>query len=120
MQLCLFFPTDTSITEEQSDDQTEAVSSNEQTPDLIDAIGSGNDMVQPDEQMKRNSRKRMANPEHWKKNTQRRLRSEGNQYIDYKGRIQPTKAHRPCDCTRCRFKCSDKLPEEIRKAICKE
>ena len=65
----MFFPTDTSITEEQSDDQTEADSSNKQTPDLIDAIGSGNDMVQPDEQMKRNSRKRMANPERWKKNT---------------------------------------------------
>ena len=48
------------------------------------------------------------------------MRSEGNQYIDYKGRIQPAKAPRPCDCTRCRFKCSDKLPEEIRKAICKE
>ena len=95
MCLFVFFPTDTSITEAHSDDQTEADSSNEQTLDLIDAIGSGNDMVRPDGQMKRNSRKRMANPERWKKNTQKRLRSEGNQYIDYKGRIQPAKAPRP-------------------------
>ena len=115
-----FFPTDSSITEAQSGDQTEVDSFNKQTPDLIDVIGSGNDMVQPDEQMKRNSRKRVANPERWKKNSQRRLRSEGNQYMNYKGRIQPAKAPRPCDCTRCRFKCSDNLPEEIRTSICKD
>ena len=61
----------------------------------------------------------MANPECWKKNTQKRLRSEGNQYIDYKGCIEPAKAPCPCECTRCRFKCSDMLPEEIRTAICR-
>ena len=29
----------------------------------FELIGSGNDMVQPDEQMKRNSRKRIVNPD---------------------------------------------------------
>ena len=44
---------------------------------------------------------------------------KGNKYIDYKRCIQPAKAPRLCDCTSCRFKCCDKLPEDIRTAICK-
>ena len=64
--------------------------------------------------------KKKSSPELWKKSIQRRLRSKGQPYEDYKGRIQPGKSPQPCNCAGCRYRCSENIPEEVRTSACSE
>ena len=65
------------------------------------------------------TRNKTACPELWKRNKQKRLKTAGHEYTNYKGCVVAAKAPRPCDCSKCRFKCSIRISEEVRASICK-
>jgi hypothetical protein len=52
--------------------------------------------------------KREAKPETWRRNVMKRLRAEGKEYVNSKGRVK-SRVQGP-DC-KCRFKCFEKIPE---------
>nr|CAI5854670.1 unnamed protein product [Callosobruchus analis] len=54
------------------------------------------------------TRKRKRKPKEWKKCVRKRLRQEGQEYINYKGATVEEKVPRR-DCLNCRFKCLDIL-----------
>ena len=92
----------------------------EQTDNVVGSdTGPDGDIKQPDEQQW-GTRKKISSPELWKKSIQRRLRSKGQPYEDYKGRIQPGKSPQPCNCVGCRYRCSKNIPEEVRRIACSE
>ena len=66
---------------------------------------------------KHSSRKKTRNPEKWKRNVRKLLKSEGKEYVSATGRVvAPKKVHHH-SCLKCRFKCSEKFTEEQREDI---
>ena len=63
------------------------------------------------------TRKRQANPDSWKKNTRKKLRQSGKAYTSVKGNHVPERSMRIKDCSKCKFKCSEKISEEQRQQI---
>lgn len=63
------------------------------------------------------TRKRLANPQNWKKNVNKEKIARGEEYVTFKGKtIKAHSLQRPCDeC--CRLKCSSKVTEEDRMKI---
>ncbi|XP_053372947.1 uncharacterized protein LOC128546452 [Mercenaria mercenaria] len=62
-------------------------------------------------------RKRKSTPENWKKNVRKRLRLSGEEYISSSGKKISRKLVQECDCTKCKYKCNDKVSFEKRCAI---
>ena len=62
------------------------------------------------------TRKRQANPDSWK-NIIKKLRQSGKAYTSVKGDYVPERSMRIKDCSKCKFKCSEKISEEQRQQI---
>ncbi|KAL8594817.1 hypothetical protein ACOMHN_047534 [Nucella lapillus] len=62
-------------------------------------------------------KRRCSNPSDWKKTKKKILRDKGEEYVTMKGKLKNAKRVQPIDCTNCRFRCSEKVPEETRQAI---
>ena len=66
------------------------------------------------------SRKRCRNPEKWKRNRIKKARTSGSMYVNYRGETVAAKKPKidvPLCHNRCRFKCSDKIDNELRNQI---
>jgi chemotaxis protein histidine kinase CheA len=61
--------------------------------------------------------RRSANPEEWKKKKTKKLRDSGKAYVGTNGKVRKARSPQPIDCSKCRFKCSTKIPEEGRDSI---
>ncbi|XP_070172973.1 uncharacterized protein [Littorina saxatilis] len=61
--------------------------------------------------------RRPANPEEWKKKKKKAMRDKGEQYVTVAGKLQEARQVQPIDCSKCRFRCSEKIPEEAREDI---
>ncbi|KAH3698097.1 hypothetical protein DPMN_085614 [Dreissena polymorpha] len=61
---------------------------------------------------KHSSRKKTRNPEKWKRNVRKLLKSEGKEYVSATGRVVAPKKVHSHSCLKCRFKCSEKFTEE--------
>ena len=63
------------------------------------------------------TRRRKARPELWKKNVRKSLKMAGKEYISSTGKTVPGKDVQPCNCTKCRFKCTERVDDVTRKRI---
>ena len=63
------------------------------------------------------TRKRKREPSAWKRNIKKAKRASGQSYIGSNGKIVPARTLQPVDCSKCRFKCSNKVTDENRKQI---
>lgn len=63
------------------------------------------------------SRKKRANPEKWIRNIRKRQRVFGKSYVSESGKQVDNRSTKPEDCSKCRFKCNEKVSEECRKHI---
>lgn len=61
--------------------------------------------------------KKKLQMKNWKRNKSKRLRNSGQEYINAKGEIVPSRSVKPPCGSKFRFKCSEKLSEEVRKII---
>ncbi|XP_048240747.1 uncharacterized protein LOC125374054 [Haliotis rufescens] len=64
-------------------------------------------------------RKRRATPETWLKNQRKHLRLGGMEYVNQQGKTMKGKSVKAVDCSKCRYKCTQKIPEEARHSIFK-
>ena len=62
-------------------------------------------------------KKRASNPLEWKKRKKKLLRDKGEEYITVQGKVHKARCVQPIECSKCRFRCSEKIPEEARQAI---
>lgn len=62
-------------------------------------------------------RKRKATPDEWKKNIRKKLRMSGKEYVSQRGKPVHQKVVKSVDCSKCKFKCSQKITEENRQKI---
>jgi hypothetical protein len=60
------------------------------------------------------SRKKQANPEKWTRNVRKSLHLQEKEYISQTGKRVPPKQVRPVDCTKCKYKCNDRISAENR------
>lgn len=74
-------------------------------------------MFQDGEDSDKNKKRRLANPDTWKKNINKKLKMQGQPYETKKG-IQAAKVPKEIDCRNCKFKCTNNFSEEDRRAIC--
>ena len=64
------------------------------------------------------SRKRKKNDETWKRNVRKKLKNKGETYFSTKNKVIAAKnTPRPCDCSKCKKKCTEKFNEDERKMI---
>jgi len=63
------------------------------------------------------SRKKRANPEKWIRNIRKRQRVFGKSYVSESGKQVDNRSTKPKDCSKCRFKCNEKVSEECRQHI---
>lgn len=63
-------------------------------------------------------RNHKGDPTKWKRNLWKEARASGQEYKTYRGVIVPAKGPKPCDCSRCHWKCTEKISEVQRKEIC--
>ena len=66
---------------------------------------------------KKLTRKRHANPDTLKKNIRKKLRQSGKAYISATGQHVPARSMKGKDCSKCKFKCSEKISEGQRQKI---
>lgn len=62
-------------------------------------------------------RKRKATPDEWKKNTRKKLRMSGKEYVSQRGKIVLGKMVKSVNCSSCKFKCSENISEEKRQKL---
>jgi len=64
------------------------------------------------------------NPDLYQRNIQRKNRLHGLPYKKYRGvpgsDTVPAKAPQTSNCSKCRFKCNENFPENVREAICRD
>ena len=63
------------------------------------------------------TRKKKYNPQTWKRNISKERKRSGLKYTSSTGSDMDAKSVKPIDCSRCRFRCSDKMTEEDRNTI---
>lgn len=69
-------------------------------------------------QKKNYTRKRKSDSTKWKKRIRKHLRNVGKEYFSPTAKKQiAARSLKPHNCTRCRFNCADKVPENIRLEI---
>ena len=61
--------------------------------------------------------KRHAHQKHGKKNKKKRLRLSGKTYDNAKGKHLPARSVKPINCSKCKYKCSEKVNETDRQRI---
>ena len=62
-------------------------------------------------------RKRKCTPEIWKRNVRKRNRDAGLEYVSQKGKNISARQVKAVNCSKCRYKCSEKLTDESREQI---
>lgn len=62
-------------------------------------------------------KKRERRPETWQRNIKKKLKTEGKEYVNAKGKLVPAKKLLPVDCSKCKQRCTDKISEETRRKI---
>ncbi|CAC5414853.1 unnamed protein product [Mytilus coruscus] len=62
-------------------------------------------------------KKRKATPEDWKKNIRKKLRMSWKEYVSQRGKPIHQKVVKSVDCSKCKYKCSQKITEENRQKI---
>ncbi|KAK7506012.1 hypothetical protein BaRGS_00002734 [Batillaria attramentaria] len=62
-------------------------------------------------------RHREAKPETWKKNVRKSLHLQGKEYLSQSGKKMAAKSVKRVDCSKCRYKCTDKISEEKQQQI---
>jgi hypothetical protein len=62
-------------------------------------------------------RKRKATPDEWKKNTRKKLRMSGKEYVSQRGKIVLGKMVKSVNCSSCKFKCSENISEQNRQKL---
>jgi len=62
-------------------------------------------------------RKRKATPDEWKKNTRKKLRMSGKEYVSQRGKIVPGKMVKSVNCSSCKFKYSENISEQNRQKL---
>ena len=62
-------------------------------------------------------RKRKCTPDIWKRNVRKRNRDAGLEYISQKGKHVNARQVKAVNCSKCRYKCSEKFTEENRQQI---
>ncbi|KAL4710507.1 hypothetical protein ACJJTC_008909 [Scirpophaga incertulas] len=73
-----------------------------------------NNPIDSEVDIKKKTRKRLRQPQIWKKNKKKCLKNLGKSYVTYKGKvIQAKKLKAPCAET-CRLQCSEKIDEDMR------
>lgn len=70
-----------------------------------------------DKPKKKLTRKRTRNPESWGKNTRKKRRNTGQEYVSTKGKNVAAKKMKDSCSEKCRLKCRSKITEEERKNI---
>ena len=65
------------------------------------------------------TRKRAKRPELYAENIQKRKKAAGEEYISSAGVTVRAKQPQPVNCSKCRFKCNDKVSEQQRVSLCK-
>ena len=63
------------------------------------------------------SRKKKRNPNMWKRNIRKVQRNKCQEYINEKGKRITARSMKSINCTKWRFKCSDKISNEKRQSI---
>ena len=66
---------------------------------------------------KKKKRKKKAEPEMWKRNVKKRLKLSGQEYVSRTNKIVAEKTVKEIDCSKCRFQCNDKIPDNVRQEI---
>ena len=66
------------------------------------------------------SRKRKSDPDSGKKNIRKRSHVSGIAHLDSNGKRKASRAPKPSNCTRYRYKCNENFDDAKRDAICKE
>ncbi|GFR99115.1 hypothetical protein ElyMa_001036200 [Elysia marginata] len=57
---------------------------------------------------KKSTRKRHRKPETWKRNIRKTLNNQEHEHVDSTGKVKAKKVPKSVDCSKCRFKCSEK------------
>ncbi|XP_045205764.2 uncharacterized protein LOC123557984 [Mercenaria mercenaria] len=115
-------PTDASndinINTTKSEDNAELLN-NTHSQEMINTSGkSGKEKLKNREKSENESVKRVkGRPENWKKNVRKKLRSEGQAYMNTKGKVVSARHLQPVDCTKCKQRCTEKISEETRMLI---
>lgn len=65
------------------------------------------------------TRNRIADPNLWARNIRENFRVTGQQHTDTRGNFVAEKMPHFADCSKCRYKCSDKILQEQQINICK-
>lgn len=97
--------------------------------------GSSSDVYEPSdedklsstdsqEEMPKRKKKKLARwstsePGKWKKNVEKLKKKSGEPYVTKKGFVR-SKVPKPISCATCRWQCSSKFDEDLRKKICSE
>ncbi|GFS17463.1 hypothetical protein ElyMa_001497900 [Elysia marginata] len=66
---------------------------------------------------KRSTLKRQRKPETWKRNITKTLNNQEHEHVDSTGKVKAKKVPKSVDCSKCRFKCSEKINDEERLSI---
>ncbi|XP_064639792.1 uncharacterized protein LOC135495259 [Lineus longissimus] len=87
-----------------------------------DAQAPAGNPAAPDAAAPVRGRKRQRDPSSWKRNVRHRNRCAGAEYTTRKGKVVAAKKPLACRCTQngCRFKCREKVTEEMRGVLCQE
>ena len=65
-------------------------------------------------------RSKKANKQLWKRSVNKNLRLCGKEYVNRSGKKMSKKEPKKVDCSKCRFKCQENIPENQREVICQE
>ncbi|VDH95527.1 Hypothetical predicted protein [Mytilus galloprovincialis] len=111
-------PSTADITIEYSNENTSG------TPSKVQILLRDDEIITPRKQAKyqspkkrRLTRKKIANPESWKKNIRKIKCQSGMEYVSDTGKTVKARSIKKHACSKCRFRCADKLSEDERLAL---
>lgn len=97
-------------------DLAEPIESN--SSEITPQTSISNEVLVPE--VRKRTRKRLADPNTWKRNDRKFKRVSGKSYETRKNTVVPEKKPRYIDCSKCRFKCSDKISLERQQILHQE
>ncbi|CAG2207374.1 unnamed protein product [Mytilus edulis] len=111
-------PSTADITIEYSNENTSGTPSKVQNPLRDDEIITPRKQAKYQSPKKRRlTRKKIANPESWKKNIRKIKCQSGMEYVSDTGKTVKARSIKKHACSKCRFRCADKLSEDERLAL---
>lgn len=96
---------------------------NAEQPVLTDGTGTHTASPSGDDpgiglEAKKGTRKRKRNEAEWKRNKRKEKNNLGEEHISSRGKHIQAKVPKSQDCSKCRFKCTEKFSDEERKNLC--